>query len=42
VAEAFRALRLPLSKHIKFRLGLKASGSESFVHNDKMYIFALI
>jgi hypothetical protein len=42
VAEAFRALRLPFEKHIKFRAVVKAKGAESFVHNDKMYIFTIV
>lgn len=43
VAAAFRELRLPFEKHIKFRLSLKQSqtGKETFVHNDRMYMFEL-
>ncbi|WP_250534380.1 hypothetical protein [Caballeronia sp. AZ10_KS36] len=42
VAEAFRALRLPFEKHIKFRLGLKAAGQSVFESGGKMYAFALV
>jgi len=42
VAEAFRAFRLPMAKHIKFRLGLKAAGSAYFESGGKMYSFALV
>ncbi|WP_050456015.1 hypothetical protein [Candidatus Burkholderia verschuerenii] len=42
VAEAFRDLRLPFEKHIKFRGLVKASGKEAFSHKDKLYLFALI
>lgn len=30
VAEAFRALKLPMGSHIRFRMALKASGREVF------------
>ncbi len=41
VAEAFRALRLPMARHIRFRIALKASGRETFEDNGKMYAFEL-
>jgi hypothetical protein len=42
VAAAFRELRLPFEKHIKFRLGLKASGAAHFENGGKLYAFALV
>ena len=42
VREAFRAYRLPDSKHIRFRLALKASGKETFEHGGKKYAFTLV
>lgn len=45
--EAFRALRLPDNKHIRFRLKLKESHRDNnetatFEHNGKKYVFAII
>lgn len=42
VNEAFRHYRLPASKHIRFRLGLKATGKDAFEHGGKMYAFTLV
>jgi hypothetical protein len=42
VAEAFRALTLPVEKHIRFRMRLKASGAEIFEHGGKQYHFRII
>lgn len=42
VAEAFRQLRLPMSKHIKLRLEVKDSGSAKFEHGKKTFVFKLI
>ena len=42
VAEAFRQLRLPFEKHIKFRLAVKTKGADIFEHNGAMYSFALV
>ncbi|MCX4170684.1 MULTISPECIES: hypothetical protein [Paraburkholderia] len=42
VREAFRHYRLPDAKHIRFRLGLKASGCEVFEHEGRMYAFTLV
>jgi hypothetical protein len=41
VREAFRAYRLPDSKHIRFRLKLKASKREVFEHEGKSYLFTI-
>lgn len=45
--EAFRALRLPDNKHIRFRLRLKEAhringGSETFEQNGKKYVFSIV
>jgi hypothetical protein len=42
VAAAFRALNLPMAKHIQFRGKLKASGKEIFEHNGVMHAFRLV
>lgn len=42
VAAAFKALGLPMPKHIAFRGKLKASGKEVFEHNGVMYGFRLV
>jgi hypothetical protein len=39
VAIAFSELNLPMSKHIKFRSVLKASGKETFEHDGVKYDF---
>lgn len=41
VAEAFRALRLPFEKHIKFRLALKASRLETIKAGEVTYTFTM-
>lgn len=42
VAEAFRVLRLPFEKHIKFRLALKASRKEIFATPDgRLLVFTI-
>lgn len=45
--DAFRALRLPDNKHIRFRLKLKEAHRENgesatFEHNNKNYIFSIV
>jgi hypothetical protein len=45
--EAFRALRLPDNKHIRFRLKLKEAHRENgesatFEHNNKHYVFSIV
>lgn len=42
VRAAFRAYRLPDSKHIRFRLALKASKKETFENDGKKYVFTLV
>lgn len=42
VAEAFRQLRLPMSRHIKFRMEVKDSGSGKFEHGKKILVFKLV
>jgi len=42
VREAFRTLRLPIAKHIPFRMELKAAGKAVFEIGDKKVQFALI
>ncbi len=42
VREAFKALGLPDSKHVKFRMELKAAGSLPFKHGDKTHHFAIV
>lgn len=42
VREAFRVLRLPIAKHIPFRMALKAAGKAVFEFGDKKVQFALI
>jgi hypothetical protein len=42
VAEAFRAFSLPVAKHIRFRMKLKASLAEIFEHEGKQYHFKII
>ena len=34
VADAFQQLKLPLNKHIKFRMELKAAGHAKFEHHS--------
>jgi hypothetical protein len=41
VTEAFKALDLPLNRHIAFRAQLKAEGNKVFTHNDVNYEFKL-
>lgn len=42
IKAAFDTLGLPLNKHGKFRLKLKATGKETFEHEGKKYHFVLI
>lgn len=42
VNEAFHDYRLPVSKHIRFRLKLKASGKETFEFAGKKYEFEIV
>lgn len=42
VRAAFKALRLPIEKHIKFRMELKEKGEAIFTHADKPYVFKVI
>lgn len=39
--DAFRHYRLPDSKHIRFRMKLKAEGNQTFEHNGKKYVFTI-
>lgn len=41
VLDAFRKLRLPVHKHIKFRMVLKELGTATFEHDNKQYEFEL-
>jgi hypothetical protein len=41
-AEAFRALRLPMSKCIRFRGEVKAKGKAVFERNGGMYAFEAV
>jgi hypothetical protein len=40
--KAFEALKLPLGRHIKFRMKLKAAGKLAFEHDGKTYKFAIV
>lgn len=40
--EAFRAYRLPSSKHIRFRMKLKAAGEAVFEWEGKTYLFKIV
>lgn len=42
VKEAFEKLGLPLGKHIKFRMELKAAGTKTFEHEGKKYNFKVV
>lgn len=42
VKEAFEKLNLPLGKHIKFRMELKAEGVKTFEHEGKKYNFKTV
>ena len=42
VREAFRALRLPIAKHIPFRMALKAAGRAVFEAGEKKVKFVLL
>lgn len=42
VREAFRALRLPIEKHIPFRMSLKAAGKATFETGKKSVSFEII
>lgn len=42
VAAAFKALQLPLAKHIPFRIELKKKGAADFLHGGKTYRFSNI
>jgi hypothetical protein len=39
VKQAFTALHLPLGRHIRFRMALKAAGKLDFEYNTKTYAF---
>lgn len=41
VKQAFEKLKLPLGRHIKFRMALKAAGKLDFEHNDKKTTFKI-
>lgn len=41
VGAAFRALRLPLAKHIAFRASLRAAGSATFEHDGEKFKFVV-
>lgn len=40
--KAFEALKLPLGRHIKFRMKLKAAGKLDFEHDGKTVKFAIV
>lgn len=42
VAAAFKALGLPMSKHIKFRVDVKANGSGTFKYGEDEYEFRVV
>lgn len=42
VKEAFEKLGLPLGKHIKFRMELKAAGTKTFEYDGKKYNFKVV
>ena len=42
VAAAFKALGLPMSKHIKFRIDVKANGSGTFKYGEGEYEFRVV
>lgn len=41
VAKAFIALNLPLKKHLKFRMQLKADRTATYIHDDQKYHFKI-
>lgn len=41
-AAAFKALKLPMGSHIKFRMALKAEGSKVFEHEGNSYKFTAV
>ncbi|WP_334070673.1 hypothetical protein [Burkholderia ambifaria] len=42
VADAFKGLRLPMSKHVRFRLKLKVERAATFEHGGKPHAFELV
>lgn len=42
VKQAFEKLNLPLGRHIRFRMSLKAAGKLAFEHNDKKFNFTVV
>lgn len=42
VKQAFEELKLPLGRHIKFRMKLKAAGKLDFEHSDKKVTFKVV
>ena len=42
VAAAFKALGLPMSKHIKFRIDVKSNGSGTFKYGEDEYEFRVV
>lgn len=42
VGAAFKALNLPMGKHIRFRGELKKAGKLAFEHNDHKFNFAVV
>ena len=42
VADAFKGLRLPMNKHVRFRLKLKVERAATFEHGGKPYAFELV
>jgi hypothetical protein len=42
VAQAFEKLKLPMGRHIKFRMKLKVAGKLAFEHDAKSYKFAIV
>lgn len=39
---AFEALKLPLGRHVPFRMKLKAAGKLAFENGDKKVVFAIV
>jgi hypothetical protein len=42
VGEAFKTLKLPMGKHIRFRGELKQKGKLTFTHNNKEFNFKVV
>lgn len=42
VKDAFTKLKLPLGRHIRFRMALKKAGKLDFTHNEKKFAFKVV